>query len=190
MKTIFILGGLLRKNRNGSYRSEQFSYIRILAGYYLYKNLSKKNKTELVVSGGRGIYRGIPGVPLVATVMKRELVELGTSRKEIKVDKTDFTHPELVSLKKLLAKKGSEAFIISNTYHLPRIKTMIDILPELKKLKKIVKLVSAEKIAIKYNKNLENKINKDNEGSKMKKIIALEKKGIAALRSGNYKFKT
>jgi len=111
-----------------------------LAGYYLYKKLSEKNKIELIVSGSRGIYRGIPGVPRVATVMKRELVELGLDSKEIKIDKTDFTYNELVWLKRFLAKKGGKAFIVSNTYHLSRIKTMIALLPELKKLKKPLNL--------------------------------------------------
>src|SRR3989344_607074 len=150
MITIYILGGFLKKNSNGSYYSDQLSYLRVLAGYYLYKNLSEQNKVALIVSGGRGIYRGTPGVPRVATIMKRELVELGLSPKEIKIDKTDFTYNELIWLKRFLAKKGGKAFIVSNTYHLPRIKTMIAFLPELKKLKKAGKLVSAEKTVIKF----------------------------------------
>src|SRR3989338_5920025 len=132
MITIYILGGFLKKNRNGNYRSDWFSYLRVLAGYYLYKKLSEKDKTELVVSGGKGIYRGIPNVPPVATVMKQELVKLGVSQKEIKIDKTDFTYPELIWLKKYIVKKAGKAFIVSNAYHLPRIKMMIDILQELK----------------------------------------------------------
>src|SRR3989338_1123106 len=186
MTTIYILGGFLKKNRDGSYGSDQLSYIRVLAGYYLYKKLSGKNKIELIVSGSRGIYRGTPGIPRVAIVMKRELIELGLSPKEIKIDKTDFTYKELIWLKKYIAKKTGKAFIVSNAYHLPRIKTMIDILPELKELKNIIKLVPADKIAIKFDEKLKPRIKKANKSSEMKKIISSEKEGIRALRSGNY----
>ena len=189
MKTIFILGGFLKKNRDGSYGSDRLSYLRVLAGYYLYKKSLEKDRVELIVSGSRGIYRGIPGVPRVATVMKQELIELGLGPKEIKIDKTDFTYKELLWLKKHITKKGRKAFIVSNTYHLPRIKAMIDIMPELKKLKKNVKLISAEKTAIKFNKKLEPEIKKADKSVKMKIAIASEKKGIRDLKKGNYKFR-
>ncbi|MBI2676552.1 MAG: YdcF family protein [Candidatus Yanofskybacteria bacterium] len=188
MITIYILGGFLKKNRDGSYSSDGFSYLRVLAGYYLYKKLSEKDKVELIVSGSRGIYRGIPDVPRVATVMKRELIKLGLDPKEIKTDKTDFTYKELVWLKKYIVKKAGKGFIVSNAYHLPRIKTMISLLPELKELKNIVKLVPAEKIAVKLNKKLKSRIKKDNKSFEMKRIIASEKKGIKALKEGKYKF--
>jgi len=189
MKTIFILGGFLKKNRDGSYGSDRLSYLRVLAGYYLYKKSLEKDRVELIVSGSRGIYRGIPGVPRVATVMKQELIELGLSPKEIKIDKTDFTYNELIWLKKYITKKGGKAFVVSNAYHLPRIKAMIDIMPELKKLKKDIKLISAEKTAIKFNKKLESEIKKADKGAEMKKMIASEKKGIRDLKKGNYKFR-
>lgn len=187
MKIIFILGGFLRRKNNGSYGSDQLSYLRVLAGYYLYKNLSKKNKVKLIVSGGKGIYEEIRGVPPVAPVMKRELVMLGIRPKEIKIDKTDFTYPELVWLKNRI--DGEEAFVVSNTYHLPRIRTMINFLPELQKLKTKVKLVSAEKIVLKFNKKMRSKIHNLNKSPEMKKKITSEKKGVKALKSGNYKFK-
>ena len=76
------MGGLLRKNPNGSFKTERFNYVRVLAGYYLYKKLSKKNKVTLVVSGGKGIYKDIPGVPPVAKVMKNELIKLGLPQKK------------------------------------------------------------------------------------------------------------
>src|SRR3989344_986798 len=100
MRTIFILGGLLRKNRDGSYRTGRFNYVRVLAGYYIYKKLSKNNKAMLIVSGGKGIYKDIPGVPPVSKVMKNELVELGLPKKEIlEENKTPSTYPELVWIK-------------------------------------------------------------------------------------------
>lgn len=189
MKIILILGGLLRKKRNGNYGSDRISYLRILAGYYVYKKLIEKNEVELIVSGGKGIYKSISRIPPVATVMKQELVKLGLDPKKIKVDKTDFTYPELLSLQKHISQKETEALIISNAYHLPRIRIMIDLLPTLKNLKNKVKLISAEKAIIKYNKKFVSKIRTFQNNHRMKKITASEKKGIKELQTGNYIFK-
>lgn len=185
---IFILGGFLRKRSDGSYGSDRISYMRILAGYYLYKKLAENNKVELIVSGGKGIYKGIRGIPPVATVMRQELVELGISSKEIKVDKTDFTYPELIWLKKYIVGKKTETFIISSAYHFPRIKTMFNLLPDLNKLKTMVKLVPAEKIVLKSSKKMGSEINNYIKGPEMKKLLVSEKKGIKDLKSGKYKF--
>lgn len=185
---IFILGGFLRKRSDGSYGSDRISYMRILAGYYLYKKLAENNKVELIVSGGKGIYKGIRGIPPVATIMRQELVELGISSKKIKVDKTDFTYPELIWLKKYIVGEKTETFIISSAYHFPRIKTMINLLPDLKKLKTMVKLVPAEKIVLKSSKKMGPEINNYINGPEMKKLLVSEKKGIKDLKSGKYKF--
>lgn len=184
---IFILGGFLRKRSDGSYGSDRISYMRILAGYYLYKKLAENNKVELIVSGGKGIYKGIRGIPPVATIMRQELVELGISSKKIKVDKTDFTYPELIWLKKYIVGEKTETFIISSAYHFPRIKTMINLLPDLKKLKTMVKLVPAEKIVLKSSKKMGPEINNYINGPEMKKLLVSEKKGIKDLKSGKYK---
>jgi len=188
--TIIILGGLLRKNPNGSFKTERFNYVRVLAGYYLYKKLSKKNKVTLVVSGGKGIYKDIPGVPPVAKVMKNELIKLGLPQKKIlEENKTPSTYAELVWIKNFLIKKPDKVILVSNSYHLPRIKTMINYLPEFKGLGKNILLTSAEKVVIKFNNKLESKINRKLKSPKMKGVIANEQRGIRALKSDNYKFR-
>ncbi|OGM96135.1 MAG: hypothetical protein A3B86_02710 [Candidatus Yanofskybacteria bacterium RIFCSPHIGHO2_02_FULL_38_22b] len=189
--TIIILGGLLRKNPNGSFKTGRFNYVRVLAGYYLYKKLSEKNKVVLIVSGGKGIYKDIPGVPPVAKVMKSELVKLGLSQKEIlEENKTPSTYAELVWIKNFLTKNSNKVILVSNSYHLPRIKTMMNYLSEFKGLGKNILLTSAEKVVIKFNNKLENKINRELKSLKMKSIIANEQRGIRALKSGNYKIRT
>ncbi len=187
---IVILGGLLKKKSNNTWRTVKFNYIRVLAGYYLYRDIKRGKAVKLIVSGGRGIYDKIPGVPPVATVMKKELIQLGLSAKEIiEENKTASTYRELIWLTKLLEKKFGKIIVISNSYHLPRIKVMVSVIPELKKLKKNLTLASAEKISMKYNKNLKNKIEKMARSSKMIKTVLLEKEGIKALKSGQYKFR-
>lgn len=187
---IIILGGLLKKKSDGSWRTGKFNYIRVLAGYYLYGDLVKKYPVKIIVSGGKGIYKDIPNVPAVATVMKEELIQLGIPEKEIvEENKTVSTYQELLWLKNLLSKNRRKIIVISNNYHLPRIKVMINLIPKLQVINNFLTLYSAEKIAIKYNKDLKSKLEKNLKDPKMKRIIAQEKKGIKALKSGNYKFK-
>ena len=187
---IFIFGGLLRKNKDGGYKTERFNYVRVLAGYYLYKKLSLKYKPSIIVSGGKGIYKNIPGVPPVAKVMKKELIQLGIPAKDIlKEERTPSTYYELIWIKKYLAKNPTKIITISNGYHLARIKAMMDYLPELSGLSKKIILTSAEKVVMKYNKKLKNKIKKDLKNPKIKKIITNEKGGIIDLKTGNYKFR-
>jgi len=188
--TIVILGGLLKKKPDNTWRTADFNYLRVLAGYYLYWDMKKNNTVKLIVSGGKGIYEKIPGVPAVATVMKKELVKLGLLSKEIIVEnKTASTYQELLWIKKLLNKNNDKITVISNGYHLPRIKTMLEVLPEFKKLRKCLKLVSAEKVVLKHNKRLRSKIGKMARDPRMIKIVSLEKRGVKDLRSGKYKLR-
>lgn len=180
----------MKKKNNKSWRTENFSYLRVLAGYHLYKRLSKNNKIGLIVSGGRGIYKSIPGTPTVSSVMKKELIDIGLTKKEIKMgNKAGTTHQELLWLKDNYKKEWGDIYIISNTIHLPRVRTMINYIPELKKLKKIVSLVSAENVLVKNDKKWKNKIARFNKSRKIEKMNKSEKRGIEALKSGNYHFK-
>ena len=191
-KTIVIFGGLLKKEkeRDGHWRTERFNYIRVLAGYYLYKELSKKYKTRLIVSGGKGIYKDILHAPTVSSVMKKELISLGLSPKEVREEsKTASTYQELAWLSKNIKKADQKTIIISNAYHLPRIKTMIGRLSELKNLKDSVKLLSAEKIVIKNDKKWISKIAKASKSLAMRKIIIFEQGGVKSLKSGKYKLR-
>lgn len=188
--TILILGGLLRKKPDNTWRTGNFNYLRILAGYHLYKKLSKTNKINLVVSGGKGIYKHIPGIPTVSSVMKKELIKLGLKPKEINEEnKSGTTYQELMWLSKSYKKNWGIILIVSNSYHLPRIKTMLNKINKIKKLKKVAKLISAEKIMSEYGIKWNKKIEKMYTTDTMKKIIEMEKRGIADTKSGKYKFK-
>lgn len=187
---IVILGGLMRKKPDGNWKTGDFNYLRVLAGYYLYKDIIKNEAVKLIVSGGKGIYEKIPNAPAVATVMKQELIKLGLSAKKIvEENKTASTYQELVWLKNLLNKNPGRVFVISNNYHLPRIRTMINILPDLKSLKQKLILVSAEKISVKHDKKLKDKIKAMTRDPRMKKTILIEKSGVKALITGRYKLK-
>ena len=131
-------------------------------------------------------------MPTVSSVIKKELIELGVPSSEVlEENKSGSTYEELIRLKKYLAKnKYKEVIIISNKYHLPRIKTMISYLPKIKILKNKVKLVSAENILIKYGEARWKKlIATAYKSSLMKKRVRLEQKGIRDIKNKTYQFK-
>ncbi len=192
---IVILGGGLVKDKNGSWKTRGLNeggkvggeQIRVLAGYYLYKN----SKNSLILaSGGKGKRLHEPTTVTISSVIKRELVELGVPKQKIIEDKKSLTTFQELKLTKKLIKEYDKVFVISNRYHLPRIRAMITYIPELKILKNKVGLISGENIVIKHDPSKWKKIiSKAYSTANMEKRIAQEKEGIKALKSGSYKFK-
>ena len=85
-----------------------------------------------------------------------------------------------------------QAVLISNDYHLPRMKAMMRTDKDLNKLfsQRKIRFRSAEKILIKYQPEVWQKvIKKAYQTQAMKQRIALEKKGVRDIKKGIYKFK-
>lgn len=91
--SIAILGGILKKNKSG-WHTTSFNEgndfegvgdrLRVIAGRYLYDKVIKNNSDIfIIVSGGRGRLKSIKGVPTVAEVIKKELIELGVPSESI-----------------------------------------------------------------------------------------------------------
>jgi len=198
---IAVLGGYLKKERNGKWRTSNFEEkgdkfgivgdrLRVLAAFYLF---AKNPKQILLAVGGKGQLRGRPGVPTLAGVIKNELVELGISpRKIMKKSNSNNTYQQLRELMRVAEARGfKKIIIISNKYHLPRIRAMLKTDSALKQASKtvIVKLAAAEKIIINNDRSRWQKIiSKAYAGEQMKKRIALEKKGAKDIKKGKYNF--
>ena len=198
---IIVMGGRLNKGKDGKWRSSSFNEgdkfgvvgdrLRIFASYYLH--LSNPSLV-FITAGGLGQLKGVPGVPTLAEEYKNELVELGVpGRKIIEEKKSNNTYQQLRnSLALAVSKNFVNIGIISNRYHLPRIKAMVDCGPGLKKFAKSlnIKYLSAEKIVLKFeNVHWQDEISKAYSGQAMKERIALERKGIKNIKEGKYKFK-
>jgi len=201
---IAILGGGLQKNKNGVWRTTNFTegdnfgslgdYLRVIAGNYLYKNDTRR---LIIALGGKGQYKDNPDTPPISKIIRNELMELGIPVKNIILEKnSNNTYQQLIELQKIILNKNlTSIIIVSNKYHLPRVKTIIEYAGELKKLKIMmdnskIKLESAEKIVIKYDAEKFNDIIKSAyAGEAMKLRISLEKKGIRQLKNGSYKLK-
>jgi|GEM_PF-878703 len=195
---IAILGGYLRKDKNGRWRTsnldekDKFGVIgdrlRILAAYSLYL----KNPGQILLAlGGKGQLKKMLGAPTLAKIIKNELLDLGVSGEKIVLEeKSENTWQSLSALKKILIKDGIHRInIISNRYHLPRIRAFISSDNEYEKMFQTgrVKLLAAEEILIKDNpRKWRELIRNAYKTDEMKKRIKLEKKGISDLRKGIY----
>ncbi|MCI0565678.1 YdcF family protein, partial [bacterium] len=148
--TLFVLGGGLKKNPDGTWRTTYFDeegdeygstgdYLRVKAAATLFK---KGFARLIIVSGSKGQLHIVSNAPTVASVLKKELVREGVPSDAIAEDHDSGTTYE--QLKKITGqKKEGRVGIISNRYHLPRIRAMIEHAPELSELKD-AKLISAE----------------------------------------------
>lgn len=188
---ILILGGGLTY-QNGHWQSCGFrgpvfgSQLRVLAGSYLF---GQNHKQIIIASGGRGYLKEIKNAPTVATVITRELTALQVPRKNILEEKkSNNTYQQLMNFKKLLRKSNPACVrIISNKYHLARVKALIKRDAVLKKylLRKKIQLISAESVVVKYSPKMKMQIKKLYTGMGMKEVIKKERVGIRQIKKRN-----
>lgn len=203
---IVILGGGLKKDKNG-WRTVNFDErdnfgalgdrLRVVAGKYLYARTRKNNPDVfIIVLGGKGQLKNIKGAPAVAEVLKKELMGLGVpSKKIIEEKKSGNTFEQLLALNKIIAEKDlRNIMLVSNHYHLPRIKTFFKYYSNKLRFLSVMlaagnlKLISAEKVCVDYDKDKWYKITRKAYASeRMKKRMLLEKQGIKDIKEGRYK---
>lgn len=201
---IIILGGGLRKDGSGKWHTTNFNEksfsgrveggrLRVIAAFYLYKN---NPDILLISSGGAGKYKDIHGAVPVAEVMRNELLNLGVKEKNILIEnKSKHSFDQLRLLSAIIKKHNiRKIIIISNKYHLPRVKAMIEYVDNLKNIRELlnnnlIKLKSAEDIVLKTDpKKWRKIIDRAYKSDDMKKRIMAEKQGVSQIKKGTYKF--
>ncbi|KKU12850.1 MAG: Periplasmic protein [Candidatus Magasanikbacteria bacterium GW2011_GWC2_45_8] len=195
---IALLGGGLVKDRAGEWRTTNFNEndqhgalgdrLRVIATSIIF---IKYPEAKIVVLGGKGQLGNTPGVPAVARVIKQELIKLGVPAKKIIVETRSGTTFEQLSALGGIVKRGkyNKVFVVSNEYHLPRIRVMMHRIRALNYILRNARAFSAEKIVLhKYPKKWANTIHKAYVSAAMQRRIQLEKKGVAAIKSGTYKY--
>lgn len=204
---IAVLGGSLAQTPNGRWRTTDFGEgdafghfgdrLRVAAAHKLYNSCKKDNPSLLIIASGSNERVDPDGAaPAVAEVLKNELVELGVEPARILEErKSTGTHQQIREVGRMSAKLNLERVaILSNEYHLPRIRAMIEHVPALADLKKMLEagklaLVSAEKVLLDHDHaNWEKIIARAYESAAMKQRIKLEKMGVEQIKSGTYKF--
>lgn len=194
---IVILGGSLKKE-GGLWRTAHFDEgdnfgttgdtIRVIAGSYLFK---EGLAGHILVSGGKGQYKNDTKTPTIASVMKKELIDLGVAPDKIEEEtQSENTYQQLRALKDVVAENGwNSVGIISNRYHLPRIQAMIECGPSLGIISPIINLICAEDVLLTYAPNSWQKVIEEAyRREEMKKRIAIEQMGVKDIREGRYKF--
>lgn len=194
---IAILGGGLIKDDNG-WRTANFEEsdnfgvlgdsLRVEAANCLYQD---NPEILIIASGGKGRFKDNKEAPNLSAVIKKELIDLGVPEKNIiEEPESDSTFEQLVKIKAMGRDLGLKNIgIISNKYHLPRIKEMMETILELEGLKS-ANLVSAENILLDHDYvRWEKIIQKAYKSEAVKIRLAAENHGIEDLRKGRYKLK-
>jgi len=200
---IVVLAGGLRSTLNG-WRTTNFSEsgdnfgicgsrLRVLAAAALYNFFSGfKIKSLIIASGGKGQYQRIKGAPFLSAVLKKELIELGIpGNKILEENRSNNTYQQLEELANIVKDRNfKNVILISNKYHLPRIKVFKETDKNLRKiLAPVLTIKSAEEILIAANpKKWAPYIKKAYNSKFMKERITLEKRGEKQIKNGTYNF--
>jgi len=193
-KTLFVLGGWLVK-KNGIWQTipvgEMADYalptndrLRVEAASLYFK---KHPDTAIVVSGGKG--KLVPDAPTIASVLKGELMALGVPEESILLEeKSGNTLDQLKMIPTyFFGGNGENVSILSNEWHLPRVKALIEYAEEsLKDVLSKVGFLSAEEILTEESEKWRKTVEVARNVPGLSERIALEKKGVEALKNGTY----
>ena len=198
-RLIYILGGGLSKEKDGSWQTTSYfeggdtigvlgDRIRIDAGAYRF--IEDPENTVLMPSGGFGYNPLYASTPTISSVMKKELLSLGVLETAIiEENESNSTFEQLQAVIQLKnSKKYGTIEILTNRYHVDRVRAMIIHLPELKELRdKEVFVSSAEEISLEHDmEKWKTIIEKAYSSKGLLARIASEKKGIKDLENGKY----
>lgn len=202
-KAICVLSAGIKKNKKGEWASTDFiedddkfgapgGKLRVAAASYLHKDNSN---ISIIASGGRGrdIRNDESSRPDLADILTRELKDFGVPEScIIKENKSNKTIEQLKELKLIMSDKNlDELIVITNDYHLPRIKAILEHDNELRKLPNDCRIVlrSAEEICLQYNREKWHNIIKEAyESEEMKRRMEMEAKGVEQIKNGTYIF--
>ena len=163
---------------------------RVEAAYELWKN----NPDFLIIaSGGKGQLKETLGAPTISSVIKKELSELGVPPlKVLEENKSGTTYEQLKALPNFARlQKIGELKLLSNGWHLPRIKAMLECAPDLKDLFRDfhVELISAEAVLLTERPEYwQKRIEEAKRHPGMKNRLAIEEKGVKQIIGGSYKY--
>lgn len=196
LDVLIVLGGWLVQEPDGKWRTTNFSEldgegnisgdrVRVVAAALLYKRYPN---IKIIVSGSRGRLSHLADCPTLSAILKKELIELAVKPESIiEEDRSSGTYQQLKNSYEIAKKlRLSAVGIVSNEYHLQRIRAFLERIPGI--YWPGLELISAEKIAIENDPDQwEQEIKTVYASNAMEKRIALEQKGVQDLKEGKYK---
>ena len=162
--------------------------LRLLAAYQLYK---EDPKITIFLPGHRGhdVVGDSEDRPDLSDVLERELLELGVPGSNIITEnKSNNTAGQLQALAEYSSEKDVEVIVITNEYHINRVKAMIENFPTLSDLNKSTVVVrSAEEILLASDRASWQKVlDSFYSNPKMSKIVKSEADGVSHIKQGIY----
>ncbi len=153
--------------------------------------LKKYNAGEVVVLVQGGLADTV--YPSLASVMRRELLELGVPETELELEeRSQTTYQQLFLLQDRAAKETAPAVkILSNDWHLPRIRAMVESVPGLAALRALnPEFVEAEEILLQTNPaQWQKKVETLRANKEVQTRVMQEQEGVAEIRNGTYRFR-
>lgn len=191
---LFVLGGWPRPDHAGVWRSSLFEdggigdRLRVEAAALVYKDCPQR----IVVTGGKGKLAYVAGAPACASVMKRELFELGVPAEDIFEELgSGNTYEQLQFIKAALAQfPVSHLRILSNRYHLARIDAFLNDDPQLREwcAQRRIEVEAAEDVVLEHDRlRWHRLITEAYSSPAMRERIEQENRGVRAILSGSYK---
>jgi len=196
-EAVCIISGGIKRNEAGEWVSSDFvrsdcgplgSNIRLLAGYYLYE---KDPQRIMIVSGGHGeCGRILPEGLSLSGVLKRELIEHGVPEKSIiEENQSNNTYQQLRALDHIIKQHTlKRIFVVSNTYHISRIKAMLQFAPDLTEVAKVAETVFADDIVTQHDLSQRVVIDEAYNREPTLSVIAKEIEGVKQIKNGTYRF--
>ncbi len=190
---LLVLGGWPCQDGRGIWRTSTFEdggmgdRLRVEAAALLYR----ARPQLVVVSGGKGKLAHVPEAPAVASVLRRELLELGIPPDDIfEETHAGNTYEQLQSIKNLFAQFPITSLrIVSNRYHLRRIDAFLNDDSELRLWRASGRVQSqeAEKILLQHDQSRWHSLITEAYNSRaMHQRIAQEARGVRDILAGAY----
>jgi hypothetical protein len=192
-QALLVLGGWPRPDEQGIWRSSLFDNggigdrLRVEAAAVLYKGYPQR----IVVAGGKGKLAHVGEAPTCASVMKRELLELGVSSEDIQEElRSANTYQQLQSIKSLFDQFPIASLrILSNRYHLPRIDAFLGSDNQLRHwcASGCIRSQAAEEVLLQHDPARWHDLIADAYVSRaMRERMEQEEKGVRDIRAGTY----
>jgi hypothetical protein len=194
VQVLLVLGGWPRPDGEGVWHSSLFENrgigdrLRVEAAALLYH----ANPQPIIVTGGKGKLAHLAEAPACASVMKRELVELGVAAADIMVELNSAnTYEQLQTIKSLFAQFSVASLrILSNRYHLPRIDAFLGSDTQLHDwfASGRIQLHSAEEVLLQHDPSRWHGLIAGAYASQaMRERMEQEEKGVRDIRAGAYR---
>lgn len=199
-KAITVLSGGLNRGGKFGWQSSAFnepadvsvpgSYVRMAAAACLWH---RGQSAVVVTLGGRGEANEVlpPGLSF-STIMREELKELGVPESMIlEENQSGTTHQQLVAIARLsIEKNWSEIYLVSNRYHLPRVRAMVEHLESLSHLRSVTTYVSAEETILEVEpEKWRGQIEAAYDSTEFARLIEAERRGVTQVVNGTYKYR-